>query len=118
MTWKDEIKKEDMADMKGIDIRRIDANISRMKNLESLLNGLVKKGLYSKKGEEYEKMGSIDYAIKFLSSGIDLLKDIGETLPAYDDEESESDKHDAEVMRRLREGGDYNEARVNLGSKR
>ena len=114
MTWKDKIKKKDMKD---ISLLRVNANIRSMKKLEGLLNAITKKGIYRKEGEEYRGF-TFDYAIKFLSEGIDLLEDISETLPVEDDEEDEGVTYDQEVMRRLREGGDYHEARVNLGSRR
>ena len=43
---------------------------------------------------------------------------MGEELEYPEDDEDDADTYDQEVMRRLREGGDYHEARVNLGSRR
>ena len=113
MAWKDEIKKEQIKKYsRKAEIKQAQRTV---KDVHALFNGLEKKGgFYDKDGK---RLG-IGYAINFLPKVIEILEETYNEMEYPEDDESESDKHDAEVMRRLREGGDYNEARVNLGSKR
>ena len=110
MTWKKEIKKQ-VDYQRKINLRSAKNNL---KTVHQLLEGLAKKGFYDEDGKKY----SIDYAINFLPSIIELLEEMFEEVEYPEEEVDEADSYDQQVMRRLREGGDYNEARVNLGSRR
>tara|TARA_R110002012_G_scaffold318869_1_gene537953 strand:+ start:36 stop:404 length:369 start_codon:yes stop_codon:yes gene_type:complete len=114
MSWKDEIRKEEIK--KYSRKAQIKQAKRMVENVHRLFDGLEKKGgFYDRQGK---KLG-VGYAINFLPSVIKILDETYDEMEyPPEDEESESDKHDAEVMRRLREGGDYHEARVNLGSRR
>ena len=110
MAWKEEIKKQVKPNRKQEVVRAKDS----VKTVHSLLASIAKEGFYDKDGKKY----SINYAINFLPPVIELLEKMGEELEYPEDDEDDADTYDQEVMRRLREGGDYHEARVNLGSRR
>lgn len=110
MNWKDEIKKQVEPNRKQEVVRAKNS----VETIHTLLTNLAKNGFYDKDGKQY----SIDYAIKLLPPVIELLEKMELEYPE-DDEKDEGLTYDQELMRRLREGKiSYDEARVNLGSRR